>query len=130
MNNSGNESGVAPGKAASQPSIPRNTALAILGATLLVFKGKYHGPAEELIWAHGGNLAVSFSLYFAAINAVWKYPRNWLLAAILVLLAVGLFEAFDGFGFMTNVYDQRDYLANAAGVTLAVLVDRITRSGS
>ena len=102
--------------------------LAILGAILLVLKGKYHGPAEVLVWAHGGNFAVSFSLYFAAINAVLKYPRNWLLAAILTLLAVNLFEAFDGFGFMTNVYDQWDYLANAAGVAIAVLVDQITRS--
>jgi hypothetical protein len=112
----------------SQPNTLRNAALAILGAILLVLKGKYHGPAEELVWAHGGNFVVSFALYFAAINAVWKYPRNWLLAAVLTLLTVELFEAFDGFGFMTNVYDQRDYLANAAGVAVAVLVDQITRA--
>ena len=110
-----------------QPNILRNTLLAILGAVLLVLKAKYHGPAEELVWAHGGNFTVSFSLYFAAINAVWNYPRNWLWAAIFTLSAVELFEAFDGFGLMANVYDQWDYLANAAGVLTAIVVDRITR---
>ena len=129
MKISGKESEVALQMGHSQPSTLRNVVLAILGAILLVLKGKYNGPAEEFVWAYGGNFAVSFSLYFAAINAVWKHSRNWLWAAVLTLLAVEFFEAFDGFGFMTNVYDQGDYLANATGVAIAVLVDRMTRPG-
>jgi hypothetical protein len=70
---------------------------------------------------------VSFALYFAAINATWKHPRNWLLAAAIALLAVKFFEAFDGFKIMANVNDRWDYLANAAGVATAVLVDLLTR---
>jgi len=119
--------GVSQANTPGRKGVLRNSVLAVLGAALLVMKGHYHGPAEALVWAHGGNYVVSFSLYFAAISATWKYPRNWLLAAVLTLLAVELFEALDGFGFMANVYDHWDYLANAAGVATAVLLDLLTR---
>lgn len=104
----------------------RNVALAVLGATVLVFKRAYHGPLEEVFSAHAGNVAVSFSLYFAAINATSRYRRPRLIAAFLTLLAVEAFEATNGFGVMDNVYDPIDFLANAAGVVLAVIVDIAT----
>jgi hypothetical protein len=44
-------------------------------------------------------------------------------AAALALLATELFEATNGFGFMSNTYDPGDYLANAAGVALAAIVN-------
>jgi hypothetical protein len=43
---------------------------------------------------------------------------------LIALFLAGAFEATDGFfGLMTNVYDPLDYLVNALGVGLAVLVD-------
>jgi hypothetical protein len=101
----------------------RNVALAVLGAMVLVFKGAYRGPLEDAVYAHAGNVAVSFSLYFAVINATSRYRRPRLMAASLVLLAVEAFEATNGFGVMVNVYDPLDFVANAAAVVSAVIVD-------
>lgn len=42
------------------------------------------------------------------------------------MLAVEAFEATDGFGVMDNAYDRVDFIANAAGVVAAVLVDTAT----
>jgi hypothetical protein len=52
-----------------------------------------------------------------------RYRRPRLLAASLTLLAVELFEVTDGLGVMANTYDPIDFVANAAGVGLAVIVD-------
>jgi hypothetical protein len=46
-----------------------------------------------------------------------------LVAAGFALAVVESFEAFDGFGVMTNTYDPSDYAANALGVALALIVD-------
>ena len=54
------------------------------------------------------------------------YGRPRLIAASLTLLAVEIFEATNGFGVMENVYDPADFVANAAGVGLAVIVDIAT----
>jgi hypothetical protein len=47
------------------------------------------------------------------------------LAAGLALAVVELFEALNGFGLMTNVYDQTDFAANAVGIALALAVDTV-----
>jgi len=73
-------------------------ALAVLGAAVLVLKSGYHGPFEDVLNAYAGNVAVSFALYFAAINATSSYGRPRLIAAALTLLAVELFEVTNGFG--------------------------------
>ena len=88
-----------------------------------MFKSAYHGPFEDALHAYAGNVAVSFALYFAAINATSRYGRPRLLAAALTLLAVELFKITNGFGVMENIYDPADFIANAAGVGLAVIVD-------
>jgi hypothetical protein len=104
----------------------RNVAFAVLGAVVLVLKSGYHGPFDDLVDAYAGNVAVSFALYFAALNATARYRRSRLIAAALTLLAVWLFEATDGFGIMENVVDPADLIADAAGVGLAVIVDVTT----
>jgi hypothetical protein len=104
----------------------RNVALAVLGACVLVLKVAYQGPFEEAVYAWAGNLAVSFALYFALLNTTMRWSRPRLYAAGFALLAVEAFEATNGFGVMTNVYDPVDFLANAAGVGLAVVVDVVT----
>jgi hypothetical protein len=101
----------------------RNTGLAVAGAVVLVLKPLYHGPLEELVYAYAGNFAVSFALYFATVSATSRYRHGHLLAALATLAAAEVFEAADGFGFMANVYDPFDFVANAAGVGVAVVVD-------
>jgi hypothetical protein len=100
--------------------------LALTGAAVLVLGPAYHGPFDGSSQAYAGNVAVSFALYFSALNATSWYRRPRLLAASLTLLAVELFEATDGFGVMANTYDPADFVADAAGVGLAVIVDLVT----
>jgi hypothetical protein len=106
----------------------RNVVMALLGAAILVFVPAYDGPFDEGLGSYGGNVAVSFALYFAALNATSRHRRPRLLAATTTLLAVELFEATDGFGLVANTFDPIDFLANAAGVGLAVIVDVVTTS--
>lgn len=108
------------------PMTVRNVALALLGAAILVLKPAYQGPGEVAVQSYAGNVAVSFALYFAAINATerFRYPR--LVAALAVLAAVEAFEVSDGFGVMANVVDQVDLYANAVGIALAAAVDVLT----
>jgi hypothetical protein len=104
----------------------RNVALAVLGAAVLVLKSAYDGPFQDVFYAYAGNIAVSFALYFAALNATARLGRSRLVAASLTLLTVEVFEATNGFGVMENVYDASDFVANAAGIALAVIVDVTT----
>lgn len=104
----------------------RNIVFAAIGATALVLKSSYTGPFGEVVYAYGGNFAVSFALYFAAVSATQRYRRPRLGAALVTLLAVTAFEISDGFGFMANVYDPVDLLADAAGVGFAIVVDLLS----
>jgi glycopeptide antibiotics resistance protein len=115
-----------PGSDLAKAIIIRNVVLAVAGAAVLVLGSAYHGPFTEAFQAYAGNVAVSFALYFAALNATSRYRKPRLLAASLTLLAVELFEVTDGFGVMANTYDLIDLVANAAGVALAVIVDIAT----
>lgn len=101
----------------------RNLAFIMLGVAVLVFKRHYSGPFEAAIHDYAGNVAVSFAVYFNALFGPVQFKYKRLLAAGLALAAVELFEVFDGFGIMANVYDSIDLVANAAGVLLALIVD-------
>jgi len=104
----------------------RNAGLALLGATVLVFKSAYSGPLEQIVHSYAGNFAVTFALYFAAVSATYRFRRPRLLAALAALVVVTSFEIADGFGLMANVYDPLDLLANGAGVAFAVAVDLLS----
>jgi len=104
----------------------RNVVLALAGAAVLVLKGRYSGPLEELVHSYAGNVSVSFALYFAALSTTLALRRPRLVAALSSLAAVEAFEVTDGFGVMANVFDPFDLLANAVGVALAVAVDLLS----
>ena len=116
----------ASGDSLKTPTTVRGVPLAILGAVALVLKPAYHGPFGGLVLAYGGNCAVSFALYFAAMNTTSTYRSPRLVAASATLLAVEAFEITNGFGVMANVYNSVDLVANAAGVVFAVVVDVAT----
>ena len=101
----------------------RNIAFVLVGITLFLLMPAYHGPLEEAIHDQGGNVTISFALYFAAAIAASRHGFSRLAAATATLLAVEAFEAFNGFGVMANTYDPLDFLANAVGVGAAVVVD-------
>ena len=72
---------------------------------------------------YAGNLCASFAVYFIVRLASGKMRFNRVIIAITALLIVELFEATNGFGVMSNTYDRLDFLANALGITLAIVVD-------
>ncbi len=118
----------------------RNVLFVLLGVGGLLLKGWYSGPAYDLVHSYGGNVAASFAAYFWATLVTVPFAERFLagarrreqvlrsnlpgvLAAVLALLIVQLFEVFDGFGVMTNVYDPLDFAANTAGIAIAFAVD-------
>ncbi len=105
----------------------RNVLCVLVGTAALVLKKYYDGPGERLVHNYGGNIAASFAVYFVLLQlpipTVLKKP----VSAGLALALVELFEAFDGFGVMLNTYDPFDFVANALGVGLALIVDTTLR---
>ena len=81
------------------------------------------GPSAGIVHRWGGNLAVSFACYFLANIPPVRTRHRRLVAAASALVAVEAFEATNGFGIMSNVYDPIDFAANALGVGLALMVD-------
>jgi hypothetical protein len=103
----------------------RNVLFILLGVAALVLKRHYSGPFVGIVHSYGGNIAASFAVYFVVriLTSGWRYGR--LVTAGITLLIVELFEAADGFGVMTNVYDPVDFAANAVGVVLALALDTL-----
>ena len=107
------------------PPKARYVFFVLVGVAALVLKSHYSGPFVEIVHSYGGNIAASFAVYFVVriSTSGWRYGR--LVAAGIALLVVELFEATNGFGVMTNVYDPVDFVANAVGVVLAVVLDTL-----
>ena len=101
----------------------RNVVFVLMGVGVLVLKHSYRGPLSTIYASYAGNVAVSFAVYFLVLIAASRWTYGRILAAVLALVAVELFEITNGFGIMSNVYDQFDLLANALGVGLAIAVD-------
>ncbi len=95
----------------------------LLGVAALVLKRHYAGPLQELVHSYGGNIAVSFAVYFIVLRLPFHFGPKRLFTAGLGLAAVELFEALNGFGVMANVYDPADFVANGLGVVLALGID-------
>ena len=104
----------------------RNVFFALLGVAGLVLKGHYSGPYQQAVHNYGGNIAASFAVYYVVALLPLAFKFRKLLTAGLALAVVELFEALNGFGVMTNVYDPVDFAANAVGVALALAVDIVT----
>jgi hypothetical protein len=104
--------------------LSRTVVFILLGIAGLLLVFRYSGPYFNLVHSYGANLSASFACYFIASIAVARVRSSRPASALITLFVVEAFEATDGFfGVMTNVYDPLDYLVNALGVGLAVLVD-------
>jgi hypothetical protein len=112
----------------AKTSKARNVAFVLLGIAALVLKKHYSGPFVEIIHSYGGNVSASFAVYFVVgiVTSDWRY--GMLVTAGFALLVVELFEATNGFGVMTNVYDPVDFVANTVGVGLALGLDALVLS--
>ncbi len=101
----------------------RNVLFVLLGVALLVLKRWYSGPFDEIVQSYLGNLSVSFAVYFLFANLEFPQRFKGVLAAACAATVVELFEAFDGFGIMSNTYDPVDFLVNAIGIAIAFSID-------
>lgn len=101
----------------------RNVVFVLVGVLGLVLKPHYHGPGVEIVHSYLGNVAVSFAIYFLFLRAAARWGAGRLVAAVGALVVVEAFEAANGFGIMTNVYDPLDFLANAVGIGIAFATD-------
>ncbi len=108
------------------PQTRRAVLFVLAGVALLVLKPLYRGPHAELVMSYLGNVSVSFAVYFLGTIAAGRLARPRVFAAASALLAVEGFEITDGFGFMSNVYDPWDLVANVCGVALGLAVDTLT----
>lgn len=108
----------------------RNVLFVLLGVAALVMKRHYSGPFADIVHDYGGNTSASFAVYFMILNTTSERRGGKLLTAGIAMLIVGLFEATDGFGVMTNVYDPFDFVANALGIGLALGVDALRASAA
>ena len=115
----------------------RDVLLALLGVVALLMKNHLARFTGPLVHDYGGNVTASFAAFF--VLKLPEVPNRFrlVIAASAALLATELFEATDGFGFMSNTYDPGDYLANAVGVGLALgvegaiaLASRLRQSGN
>ena len=96
--------------------------LILVGVFGLLLKSWLRPSLSSFAYSYLGNFSVSFAVYFlVGFSAAPRLKRAWI--ALIALLIVEAFELTDGFGVMTNVYDPYDYLANAVGIALAVVVD-------
>ncbi|MBK7498188.1 MAG: hypothetical protein IPI19_03585 [Ignavibacteriales bacterium] len=106
----------------------RNVIFILLGVLLLLIKPHYNGPFLDIIKSYLGNISISFSVYFI----ISFYSRHWkmnkLITALIALLIVQLFEVLNGFGVMTNVYDNLDLLANLLGILVALSIDLMIKN--
>lgn len=100
----------------------RFVALILLGIAALTLKPAY-ARGNAILLAYAGNFSASFAVYFLARIGVSEAGVGRLGAAALAIAVVEAFEATDGFGVMSNVYDPGDFIANLAGVMLALAVD-------
>lgn len=102
-----------------------NVSFVLLGVAALVLKRHYSGPFVEIVHSYCGNVSVSFAAYFLVRILISSLRYGGLVTAGIALLAAELFEATNGFFVMTNVYDPVDFVSNAVGVGLALVVDNL-----
>ncbi len=110
----------------SRSNTIRYTIFVLLGTAGLVLKSWFSDCLPNFVLNYAGNLCVSFAVYFIVRLASANLRFNRVIIAITALLIVELFEATNGFGVMSNTYDRLDFLANALGISLAIVVDVTT----
>ena len=70
--------------------VARNLGFVAVAIVLFMMKRQYAGPFQELVFAYGGNVTVSFALYFSSLGSgIMISPRfGGVIAAVMVLVCV------------------------------------------
>jgi hypothetical protein len=106
----------------------RNIIFILLGVLMLLIKPHYNGPFTDIVKSYLDNFSISFAVYFIVQFNDYLWKSNKLITAIAALAVVNLFELTNGFGVMTNVYDEMDLLANLLGILFALSIDLMIKN--
>ena len=69
-----------------EPAIKRNVCFVLLGAAIFALKARHAGPFTDAIHCWGGNVSVSFAVYFAIAGSILGRRFGRLAAATIALL--------------------------------------------
>ncbi len=106
----------------------RNVIFVLLGVLLLLIKPHYNGPFPDIVKSYLGNFSISFAVYYIISFYSGQWKMNKPLTALIALLIVELFEVLNGFGVMTNVYDEMDLIINLLGILFALSIDLMIKN--
>ncbi|MDX1701252.1 MAG: hypothetical protein R3250_11570 [Melioribacteraceae bacterium] len=105
-------------------SAKSKTLIIVTGAIIgLLFSRLYIGPGSDFFTNYGTNISFSFAAYF--ILKLFNLPINKLAAGGIIFFIVSLQEIAQGIGLYPGNMDSLDYLFNAVGVVLAIILDTI-----
>lgn len=103
----------------------RDILMILAGVAGLLLKRWLSFTVSDFVYSYVGNVTISYAVFFLT-NIAAENRLNRFKIVLISLAVVEIFELTNGFGFMTNVYDPFDYLANALGISLAFIVDMIS----
>ena len=94
-----------------------------IGVGGLLFSRHYSGVGASFLQAYGANVSVSFAAYFL-LRILNLPPRGSKYAAALyAFLAVSAQEVAQALRLYPGMFDALDFLFDAAGVGLALVID-------
>ena len=101
----------------------RNVILILVVLSGLLLVRFYTGPMEIFVHSHGANITFSFGAYF--ILKFIKLPLNnhRIVNGAYTFLGVSAQEIAQAFGQYPGVFDPLDFLANASGILIAMIMD-------
>ena len=97
--------------------------LVLLAISAFILKSQYQGPYQELVINYGSNILISFGVYLLLSLYAETRDINKFIVFVIALTLVELFDVTNGYGFMKNIYNVFDLLANFIGIFLAAFLD-------
>lgn len=95
----------------------------IIGVGGLLFSRHYLGPLEEFFHNYGANIAFSFGAYFLIKFLKLPFREYKYITAIYTFGGVSIQEIAQSIELYPGTYDPLDFLANTAGIVIALCVD-------
>ena len=83
-------------------------------------------PYKEIINGYGHDVTLPLGLYFFNKLIDSQLGKNKWVNAAFVFLGCSAMEAAQGLGLYSGTFDPKDFVAYAAGASLAVAMDKLT----
>ncbi len=107
----------------------RNVAFIFVGVIGLLGVRFYSGPLETLVHSHGANLTFSFGAYFILKFIKLPLIENKYMNGAYTFMGVSAQEIAQAFGRYPGIFDPLDFIANAFGICVAMIVDYLLTRG-